>query len=146
MLAALQSINTFFLQVKVLLKFQGMCLNIHILYQDKNLMIFHKTKLILFAQNHFQDCPQFLMSCEKCGKENIPSNEVSSFLLKRWHTLSELHLSGQHKWTVHFTCTDCQASRRKVKSFIIIWCSKKNWELGGLGYVIDCYYHYYYLY
>ncbi|KAK2569287.1 TNF receptor-associated factor 6 [Acropora cervicornis] len=26
-------------------------------------------------ENHFQDCPQYPLSCEKCGKENIPRNE-----------------------------------------------------------------------
>ena len=51
-------------------------------------------------QNHFQDCPQYPLSCEKCGIENIPRNEVSSFLLEMWHTLSDSHLSGLHKWTV----------------------------------------------
>ena len=90
---------------------------------------------ILFVQNHFQDCPQYPLSCEKCGKENIPRNEVSSVLLERWHTLSELHLSGRHE-TELFACTDWLACRRKVKSFIIFWCSKKYWELSGLGYVI----------
>ena len=87
-------------------------------------------------QNHFQDCPRYPLSCEKCGKENIPRNEVSSVLLERWHTLSELHLSGPHKWMVLFAFTDCLACRRNIKSFIIIRCSKKNWELSGLGYVI----------
>ncbi|XP_015777915.1 PREDICTED: TNF receptor-associated factor 6-like isoform X11 [Acropora digitifera] len=27
-------------------------------------------------ENHFQDCPQYPLSCEKCGKENIPRNEM----------------------------------------------------------------------
>ncbi|KAK2569291.1 TNF receptor-associated factor 6 [Acropora cervicornis] len=33
-------------------------------------------KQILFAQNHFQDCPQYPLLCEKCGKENIPRDEM----------------------------------------------------------------------
>ncbi|XP_067043184.1 TNF receptor-associated factor 6-like isoform X1 [Acropora muricata] len=28
------------------------------------------------VENHFQDCPQYPLSCEKCGKENIPRNEM----------------------------------------------------------------------
>jgi len=31
---------------------------------------------ILFVQNHFPDCPRYPLSCEKCGKENIPRNEM----------------------------------------------------------------------
>ncbi|XP_044174918.1 TNF receptor-associated factor 6-like isoform X3 [Acropora millepora] len=27
-------------------------------------------------ENHFQDCPQYPLSCEKCGKENIARNEM----------------------------------------------------------------------
>ncbi|XP_067043174.1 TNF receptor-associated factor 6-like isoform X3 [Acropora muricata] len=27
-------------------------------------------------ENHFQDCRQYPSSCEKCGKENIPRNEI----------------------------------------------------------------------
>ncbi|XP_015777902.1 PREDICTED: TNF receptor-associated factor 6-like isoform X5 [Acropora digitifera] len=27
-------------------------------------------------ENHFEDCPQYPLSCEKCGKENIPRNEM----------------------------------------------------------------------
>ena len=54
---------------------------------------------ILFVQNHFPDCPRYPLSCEKCGKENIPRNEVSSILLEMWHTLSDLisldHTNGQ---------------------------------------------------
>ena len=73
-------------------------------------------KQILFVQNHFQDCPQYPLSCEKCGKENIPRDKVSSFVLEMWHTMSDLQLSGTHKWTVLFACTDWLACRRKVKS------------------------------
>ena len=79
-------------------------------------------KQILFAQNHFQDCPQYPLSCEKCGKENIPRDEVSSFVLEMWHIMSDLHLSGTHKCTVLFPCTDWLACRRKVKSF----CPTRN--------------------
>jgi len=68
-------------------------------------------KQILFAQNHFQDCPQYPLLCEKCGKENIPRDEVSSFVLEMRHTLSDLALTGPHKWTVLFACTDWLACR-----------------------------------
>ena len=94
---------------------------------------------ILFVQNHFPDCPRYPLCCEKCGKENIPRNEVSSILLEMWHTLSDLHQSGPHKWTVLFPYTDWLPCRRKVKSF----CPTGNFtvikklELRGLL----CYYY-----
>ncbi|XP_044174909.1 TNF receptor-associated factor 6-like isoform X2 [Acropora millepora] len=34
------------------------------------------------VENHFQDCPQYPLSCEKCGKENIPRNEMQGHIEK----------------------------------------------------------------
>ena len=120
-----------------MLKFQSCAyvwtFSIVILCQRK--MICHQTKLTLFAQNHFQDCPQYPLSCEECGKAYIPRNEVSPFLLERYCTLSDLHLCGPHKWTVLFACTDWLDCRRKVNSFAIFWCSEKNLDPRGLGYI-----------
>ena len=79
-------------------------------------------KQILFAQNHFQECPRYPLSCEKCGKESIPKDEVSSFLLEMWHTMSDLHLSGTHKWKVLFACTSLWEKSQVLLSHKELYC------------------------
>ena len=101
---ALQSVNTSFSSYSKscwISRVYVWTFSIVILYQHT--MICHQTKLTLFAQNHFQDCPQYPLSCEKCGKENIARNEVSSFLLERWCTLSDL----TSVWTTQMESAFC---------------------------------------